>query len=202
MTPQQFIIKWKQANLTERSAAQQHFLDICELLQQQKPAEADPDGSHYTFERGAHKTDGGEGWADVWKKDHFGWEYKGRHRDLVAAYRQLLQYREALDNPPLLVVCDLDRAVLQRINANGNIFFAESDRDWILDGANVHVSMIGFDDGTEVRHTLDGQPVSRINPNLSTAADTTRVNRSSTTQESHASARPKKHRSTSLSRPL
>ena len=72
MTPQQFIVKWKQANLTERSAAQQHFLDLCELLQQPKPAEADPDGTHYTFERGAHKTDGGDGWADVWKKDFFG----------------------------------------------------------------------------------------------------------------------------------
>ena len=37
------------------------------------------------------------------------WEYKGKRKDLDAAYRQLLQYREALDNPPLLVVCDLDR---------------------------------------------------------------------------------------------
>jgi len=109
MTPQQFIAKWQKANLSERSAAQQHFLDLCELLEQQKPAEADPDGTHYTFERGAHKTDGGEGWADVWMRGYFGWEYKGKHKDLAAAYRQLLQYREALENPPLLVVCDLDR---------------------------------------------------------------------------------------------
>ncbi len=109
MNPQQFIVKWQKANLTERSAAQQHFLDLCDLLEQPKLAEADPDGSHYTFERGAHKTDGGEGWADVWMQGHFGWEYKGKHKDLAAAYRQLLQYREALDNPPLLVVCDLDR---------------------------------------------------------------------------------------------
>jgi hypothetical protein len=34
MTPQQFIAKWKRANLSERSAAQQHFLDLCELLAQ------------------------------------------------------------------------------------------------------------------------------------------------------------------------
>ena len=39
----------------------------------------------------------------------FAWEYKGKHKDLLAAYRQLLQYREDLENPPLLVVCDLDR---------------------------------------------------------------------------------------------
>ena len=50
-----------------------------------------------------------DGWADVWKRDHFGWEYKGKHKDLDAAYKQLLLYREDLENPPLLVVCDMDR---------------------------------------------------------------------------------------------
>jgi hypothetical protein len=38
-----------------------------------------------------------------------GWEYKGKHKDLKAAYQQLLKYRESLENPPLLVVSDLDR---------------------------------------------------------------------------------------------
>lgn len=109
MTPQEFVEKWRRANLTERSACQQHFLDLCDLLGQDKPAAADPDGAWYTFERGVTKTEGGNGWADVWMKDHFGWEYKGKHKDLVAAYRQLLLYREDLDNPPLLVVCDLNR---------------------------------------------------------------------------------------------
>jgi hypothetical protein len=109
MTPQQFIAKWQRANLTERSACQQHFLDLCELLEQEKPAEADPDGEWYTFERGAQKTGGGDGWADVWMRGHFGWEYKGKRKDLAAAYQQLLLYREDLENPPLLVVCDMDR---------------------------------------------------------------------------------------------
>ena len=68
MTPQQFIAKWRPANLTERSAAQQHFLDLCELLNQPKPVEADPEGAWYTFERGVHKVGCGEGWADVWKR--------------------------------------------------------------------------------------------------------------------------------------
>jgi hypothetical protein len=40
MTPQQFIAKWQRARLTERSACQQHFLDLCELLDQRKPAAA------------------------------------------------------------------------------------------------------------------------------------------------------------------
>ncbi len=109
MTPHEFIAKWQRANLSERSAAQQHFLDLCELLGQPKPAAADPDGAWYTFERGVHKSGGGKGWADVWMKAHFAWEYKGKHKDLVAAYEQLLRYREALENPPLLVVCDLDK---------------------------------------------------------------------------------------------
>ncbi len=109
MTPQDFIAKWQDSELSERSACQQHFLDLCDLLHQAKPAEVDKVGSYYTFERGVSKTDGGQGWADVWLKGKFGWEYKGKHKDLVAAYKQLLQYREALENPPLLVVCDLDR---------------------------------------------------------------------------------------------
>lgn len=109
MTPQEFIAKWQRINLSERSACQQHFLDLCELLGAPKPAAEDPDGTFYTFERGVTKSDGGQGWADVWFKDRFAWEYKGRHRDLVAAYKQLQLYREDLGNPPLLVVCDLDR---------------------------------------------------------------------------------------------
>ncbi len=109
MTPQEFVHKWKRANLSERSAYQQHFLDMCDLLNQPKPAAADPDGAFYTFERGVHKMDGSRGWADVWLRGHFAWEYKGKHRSLVAAYQQLLQYREDLENPPLLVVCDLNR---------------------------------------------------------------------------------------------
>jgi hypothetical protein len=35
---------------------------------------------------------GGEGWADVWKRGHFGWEYKGKRKDLTSAYAQLQQY--------------------------------------------------------------------------------------------------------------
>jgi len=109
MTPQEFIRKWSASSLKERSASQEHFIDLCHLLGQKTPAEADPEGAWYTFEKGASKQGGGEGWADVWMKGHFAWEYKGKHKDLGAAYDQLLRYRESLDNPPLLVVCDMDR---------------------------------------------------------------------------------------------
>ena len=59
MTPAQFIAKWQAVNLSERSACQQHFLDLCELLGQPKPAEADPEGAWYCFEKGVKKTAGG-----------------------------------------------------------------------------------------------------------------------------------------------
>jgi hypothetical protein len=48
---------------------------------------------------------------------------------------------------------------------------AWSDRNWILDGANVHISMIGFDDGTEPTKTLDGAAVPEIHSNLSATSD-------------------------------
>src|SRR5947208_1849842 len=109
MTPAEFIAKWRKATLSERSAAQQHFLDLCDLLGQPTPAKADPTGDWYTFEKGLKTAEGGQGWADVWMRGRFAWEYKGRHKDLKAAYAQLQQYREPLENPPLMVVCDLDR---------------------------------------------------------------------------------------------
>ena len=66
MTPYEFISKWRASTLMERSASQQHFLDLCELLGESKPADVDPFGEWYCFERGARKDTGGDGWADVW----------------------------------------------------------------------------------------------------------------------------------------
>ena len=65
------------------------------------------------------------------------------------------------------------REVLKRIKETGDIFFAESDRPWILDGANVHVSMVGFDDGDEKHRVLDGKKVDNIHSNLTANLDTT-----------------------------
>ena len=109
MTPQEFIAKWRASELKERSAAQEHFIDLCRLLGEPTPAEADPTGERYCFERGARKDTGGDGWADVWKRHCFAWEYKGKHADLDAAFNQLRQYALALENPPLLIVSDMAR---------------------------------------------------------------------------------------------
>ncbi len=101
MGPIEFAAKWEGVNRPERAAAQEHFIDLCAMLGVPTPNEADPNGDWYAFEKGASKTTGGDGWADVWKLKHFAWEYKGKHKDLVAAYKQLLDYHDALENPPL-----------------------------------------------------------------------------------------------------
>lgn len=72
----------------------------------------DPKGTYFTYQAGVQKADGGQGFADVWYQGHFAWEYKGPHANLDKAYRQLLQYREALENPPLLVVSDLEKIII------------------------------------------------------------------------------------------
>ena len=105
----EFIERWKASELSERAAAQSHFIDLCEVLGQPHPAAADQTGDTFTFEKHVSKLKGGKGYADVWKRGYFAWEYKGKHKDLAAAYAQLADYREDLENPPLLVVCDQER---------------------------------------------------------------------------------------------
>ncbi len=108
MTPEQFIATWKNNTLTERAGAQAHFDDLCDLLGVEKPR--DPD--NYCFERGAKKSGGGDGWADVWKRGCFGWENKKPGRDLDLALKQLTDYALQLENPPLLVVSDRERIII------------------------------------------------------------------------------------------
>ena len=109
LTLPDFVNKWRSSGLTERAGAQMHFIELCDVLGEPHPASEDFTGATYTFEKGGTTIEGKQGFADVWKRGCFGWEYKGRHKDLNVAYQQLLKYREDLENPPLLVVCDLER---------------------------------------------------------------------------------------------
>ena len=112
LTPQQFVEKWRKIDLKERSGYQEHFADLCHLVGHLTPGEADPTGEWFTYEAGVTKQKGGQGWADVWKKGYFALEYKGKEANLDKAYQQLLQYRESLQNPPLLVVSDMERILI------------------------------------------------------------------------------------------
>ena len=112
MTPREFVEKWRTGG-DERRDAQPFFEDLCRLVGHPTPREADPEHTWFTYEAGASKTSGGDGWADVWKKGYFGWEAKGTHKDLDRAYEQLKMYADALQNPPLLVVSDLQSIIIR-----------------------------------------------------------------------------------------
>jgi hypothetical protein len=141
MIPSAFVQKWAASRGAERATAQEHFIDLCRLLNEQTPNEADPNGHFYAFEKGA-KTLDGDGFADVWLKGHFAWEYKGKHKDLQAAYRQVQTYREALGNPPLLVVCDMDQFEIHTNWTNTEKWIYRFRNADIVSDAKVEVSTV------------------------------------------------------------
>ena len=65
------------------------------------------------------------------------------------------------------------RNALERIKQTGDIFMAYSDHPWVLEGAAVHVSLVGFDNGAETERELDRNSVATINANLTTGVDLT-----------------------------
>ena len=109
MTAAEFKRKWSRYQGKETSAYQSHFDDLCRLLGQPTPNEADPSGSDFfcyqkrvikdaeLFEMAAPDTTepSERGFADVWKKGCFAWEYKGKKKNLDEAYKQLLQIGRA-----------------------------------------------------------------------------------------------------------
>lgn len=105
----EFVERWKASELSERAAAQSHLIDMCEVLGHPHPAAADHTGENFAFEKHVSTLDEGKGFADVWKRGFFAWEYKGKHKSLSAAYAQLVRYQGDLENPPLLVTCDQER---------------------------------------------------------------------------------------------
>ena len=108
MTPADFIAKWGPGgpahSLSERAGAQPHFIDLCRLLGVPEPG-AVP-GEDYVFEQHTLLLGEARGYADVYWRNRFAWENKAPGKNLDAALRQLQQYRLALSNQPLLVVCD------------------------------------------------------------------------------------------------
>ncbi len=66
MSPEEFIAKWRVTKRTERSAAQEHFLDLCALLEVPRPADVDRHGTEYTFEKSTRRIGGSAGFANVW----------------------------------------------------------------------------------------------------------------------------------------
>lgn len=108
MIPQDFVRKWRGNQSTEKQVYQQHFLDLCALAEHKTPQELDRHNKFFMFEAPARKPDGSYGYADVWLKGKFAIEYKSADGNLDKAYKQLLDYRESLYNPPLLITSNIE----------------------------------------------------------------------------------------------
>ncbi len=102
----EFIAKWGPGGpaygLNEEQGAQQHFLELCAVLGVGAPH----GGDDYLFEKGMMALGQRRGIADVFKRNCFAWENKAPGKSLDDAMRQLMIYALALENPPLLIVCD------------------------------------------------------------------------------------------------
>lgn len=144
MNLEHFISKWQKATLKERSGSQEHFLDLCHLLEHPTPAEADPDGTNFTFERATKKANNQQGFADVWKREHFAWEYKGKHANLDDAYNQLLSYHDKLNNPPLLITSDMQRFEVRTKFTNSTQAVYAFDLEGLRDPKNLQVLKDAF----------------------------------------------------------
>ena len=53
---ERFVEKWRDVELSERAASHEHFIDLCRLVGQATPAEADPTGEDYCFEKAVKVT--------------------------------------------------------------------------------------------------------------------------------------------------
>ncbi len=73
LAPAAFAAKWRGVTTTEKAAPQEHFIDLCRMVGEPTPHEADPTGEHYAFEKRVAKAGGGDGFADAWKRDFFAW---------------------------------------------------------------------------------------------------------------------------------
>jgi type II restriction/modification system DNA methylase subunit YeeA len=144
MTPAHFVKKWSKIQLKERTSAQSHFNDICALVEHKPPLEADPKGEFFTFEADTDKPGGEHGWADAWYKGRFIWEYKSPDKNLDAAYKQLLLYKDALGNPPLLITSDTQVIIIHTNFTNTLKHKYEIDFDRIEHGDGVDLLKRAF----------------------------------------------------------
>ncbi len=115
--------------------------------------------------------------------DHLLWLYGGRvpgSADLVCYWfekARIYMENERAQRVGLIATNSIrggaNREVLKRIKTSGDIFMAWSDNSWVLDGAAVRVSIIGFDSGSQQVKTFNGTPALSINSDLTATIDIT-----------------------------
>lgn len=100
---------YKPLAASERASAQTWFNDLCDLLDVARPISLKSSAADYGFEKHVSKLAGEAGFVDVWKRDAFGWEFKRKGGSLSKALTQVTAYRNDIDNPPLLIVSDINK---------------------------------------------------------------------------------------------
>ncbi|MCY4390683.1 MAG: hypothetical protein OXE43_01360 [Chloroflexi bacterium] len=112
-----FAAKWRDNAGRERASSQEHFIDLCRMLSVPTPNDP-PASADYTFEASAERLGtGSQGWADVWKRRCFGWEYKGAHTENVGVSFMGSSKKTSFDIPG-----DMAREMLgQPTNVNGRL---------------------------------------------------------------------------------
>jgi type II restriction/modification system DNA methylase subunit YeeA len=158
MTPNDFVKKWRLGG-DERRDWHSFFNDVCALVGHDAPKVADPTHTWFTYEYGASKANGGQGWADAWKKGFFGWEAKSTGKDLKKAYAQLKMYSDSLENPPLLVVTDLQKFIIHTNFTNSVAREIEFTVDDITDPNTLEVLRNVFFHPTRLKSTAKEEDV-------------------------------------------
>ncbi len=157
ITPAEFVARWNDSTRREQQGAQLHFHELVELVGLNPSTYIGTTGDKAVFEQHVEKAGGGAGRADVWYRERFAWEYKGKLKDLDSAYAQVLSYRPNLDNPPLLIVCDFleYRIYPQWPNLSSQpIKFFNKD---LLDERNRDMLRWALTDPDKIRHMLEKQ---------------------------------------------
>jgi hypothetical protein len=86
------------------------------------PIKADPRGESFTFEKGVTKTGGGDGFADVWKRGFFAWEYKKKKRNLEDAHTQRLHWKTRRSRSPVTLIASYSHCLDQCDSKDVRIF--------------------------------------------------------------------------------
>ena len=60
----------------------------------------------------------------------------------------------------------VNKKAIEHFEQVGRLFYAWSDREWVLNGADVRTSILGFDSGEEPAVLLNGEEVETINSDL------------------------------------
>jgi hypothetical protein len=74
------VAKWERVRLRHRQSYLERFIDLSLMVGAPTLVEADPLGEFFNFDQGMKKESGEDAFDDVWFKDHFALEYKGRQK--------------------------------------------------------------------------------------------------------------------------